>query len=192
MCEKNFQLLLSGESGKNGLNFLQLGTFTGDASVWMLENVLNGDNSKLTDVDTWAGSEEESHQKMNFENVYEVYLEKIAKYAKQVRVCRLTTTDFLLGCYGVDRPWPEEFDFIYIDADHTAVGTLLDAELSWPLLKQGGILAFDDYEWNHTSGETRLAPKIGIDLFLHRHRGNYQLLVANWQLWIRKTGSSSD
>ncbi len=26
------------------------------------------------------------------------------------------------------------FDFIYIDADHTTVGVLLDAELSWPLL----------------------------------------------------------
>ena len=185
-CEKNFESNLVKDSGKPSLNFLQLGVFTGDASVWMLENVLSHSSSKLTDVDTWKGSQEESHQKMDFENVYEVYFEKVSKYANKIKIIQSTTTDFLISCHLVDHHLRKEFDFIYIDADHTTVGTLLDAELSWSFLKQGGVLAFDDYQWKHPSNDPRLEPKAGIDLFLHRHSGNYELLVSNWQLWIRK------
>jgi predicted O-methyltransferase YrrM len=40
------------------------------------------------------------------------------------------------------------FDFIYIDGSHVAPDVLLDAAMSFALLKPGGILAFDDYDWS--------------------------------------------
>jgi predicted O-methyltransferase YrrM len=39
-----------------------------------------------------------------------------------------------------------KFDFIYIDGDHTAKGTISDAIRAFSLLKEGGIMIFDDYE----------------------------------------------
>jgi predicted O-methyltransferase YrrM len=141
---------------------------------------------ELTDIDTWKGSDEVAHESLDFDDVYDIYINKISEYRKQVHVQRCTSTDYLLAQYGPDRPLGEYFDFIYVDADHTTVGVLLDAELSWPLLKSGGILAFDDYTWNHESGDPRLAPQVGIDLFLHRHEGEYQLLAKNTQVWIKK------
>ena len=165
---------------KDGLAALQLGVYTGDASLWMLQNI---PNLKLTDVDTWQGSNEEAHKDMDFNDVYKTYIDKIKDY--KVTISRCTTTEHLLAQYGCDRPLGEYWDFIYIDADHTTVGVLMDAELSFPLLKSGGIMAFDDYTWEPNLPPD-LTPTLGIDLFLARHEGEYETLAVNEQVWIRK------
>jgi hypothetical protein len=46
-------------------------------------------------------------------------------------------------------------------------------------------MAFDDYTWgDHLPAY--LAPKLGINLFFHRHQGKFELLVMNTQVWIKK------
>jgi predicted O-methyltransferase YrrM len=172
-AKDNFEKFLSKQ---DGLVALQLGVYTGDASLWMLQNL---GSIELTDVDTWQGSDEEAHKAMDFDDVYKTYLDKIKDY--KVNVKRSTTTNYLVSQYGAG----EVFDFIYIDADHTAVSVLMDAELSWPLLKSGGIMAFDDYTWG-SELSPELAPTLGIDLFLERHVEEYDNLVINQQVWIQK------
>lgn len=179
-AKPNFEQFLIPLAGVDNLAFLQLGAYTGDASRWLDFHVLTGANSYLTDVDTWEGSDEEAHESIDFDEVFNVYLAKIEK-CKSVSHFRSTTFDFLIAPRNRDYT----FDFIYVDADHTTVGVLLDAELSWPLLKQGGIMAFDDYTWGqHLPPHKR--PKLGIDLFLERHLGEYEVLTANTQVWIKK------
>jgi predicted O-methyltransferase YrrM len=181
IAQHNFDVLLQEYAGEDGLRFLQLGAYTGDASVWMAENILTGRASILIDVDTWEGSDELAHEGMDFDDVYTVYKNKVK--GLPVTPIAMRTDDYLTRIRQVYR---EGFDFIYVDADHTTVGVLLDAELSWPLLKSGGIIAFDDYTWGHHTGDPRLEPKVGIDLFLHRHTGEYEVLAINDQVWLRK------
>ena len=179
-AKANFEKFLIPLAGQENLKFLQLGVYAGDASLWMLQNI---PNLKLTDVDTWKGSDEEEHKTMDFEDVYKTYKEKIKDY--KVDVLCATTTGHLLAQYGCDRPLGEYWDFIYIDADHTAVGVLMDAELSFPLLKSGGIMAFDDYAWGGDSSP-ELSPPLGIELFLSRHEKEYEMLELGAQVWIKK------
>lgn len=179
-AQHNFEQFLTPLAGTVNVRYLQLGVYTGDASVWLCENVLTAEWNFLYDVDTWKGSDEPAHESINFDEVYEVYRVKTENYS-QIRTFRQTTVEYLIDG-GADQP----FNFIYVDADHTTVGVILDAELSWPLLKSGGIMAFDDYTWGHESGDPRLAPMVGIDLFLHRHEGDYELLAKNTQVWIKK------
>ena len=40
----------------------------------------------------------------------------------------------------------ETFDWIYIDGRHDFMGVLYDFKASWPLLKKGGVMIFDDYK----------------------------------------------
>ncbi len=180
-AQGNFEQFLTPLAGKDDLKFLQLGVFTGDASVWIVENIFTGICCWLIDVDTWQGSDEPDHEPMDFTDVLKVYLLKVEKYKDVIETYRTTTTWHLSSV----RREPS-YDFIYIDADHTTVGVILDAELAWPQLKSGGIMAFDDYTWQHASGDPRLAPQVGIDLFLHRHQSDYELLAKNNQVWIRK------
>jgi predicted O-methyltransferase YrrM len=180
-AKTNFEQFLTPLAGQDGLTCLQLGAFTGDASVWLCENILTGAKAYLSDVDTWEGSDEEAHKAMDFKDVYNTYLNKIADYKNKVIIRRTITRSYLLR----ESNTSEIFDFIYIDADHTTVGVLLDAELSWPLLKVGGIMAFDDYTWG-AEMPVELSPTLGIDLFLARHAGKYETLAVNEQVWIRK------
>jgi len=178
-AQHNFEKHLLPLAGTVNVRYLQLGAYTGDASVWLCENVLTAEWNFLYDVDTWKGSDEPAHESINFDEVYEIYRVKTENY-KQIRTFRQTTFDYLLDG-GAD----QLFNFIYVDADHTTVGVILDAELSWPLLKSGGIMAFDDYEWG-SNLPLHLRPKPGIDLFLLRHDGEYELLDKNEQVWIKK------
>lgn len=180
-AQHNFEEFLLPEAGKTDLTYLQLGCFTGDASVWLLENVLTGSGSILMDVDTWRGAPNEPIQtQMDFDDVFYTYRAKTDYFHNRL-FKQITTFDYLFK-YN----YMKEYDFIYVDAHHTSASAFLDSELSWPLLKSDGILAIDDYEWQHPDGVDIHAPKIGIHMFLDRHAGEYDELVRNQQLWIRK------
>ena len=178
-AKDNFSQMLSHLKGLPDLRLLQLGVYTGDASVWLLDNILTHETSKLFDVDTWQGSDEDAHKSMDFEEIYKFYLSRVEPYGDRVENIRVKTMDFLR--YEA----LEEYDFIYIDADHTATGVLLDAELSWDILKRGGIMAFDDYQWLSGKGGNN-DPAPGINAFLNRHSKEFRVIHQGWQVWIVK------
>ena len=179
-AEFNFIDHLISYADKPNLRYLQLGAYTGDATCWLLDHILTDPSSTLTDVDTWRGSDEQEHEALNFDAVLDYYLSRVARYPNLTTI-RGTTVDYLRTAPA------EHFDFIYIDADHTTIGVVLDAELSWPALKRGGILAFDDLTWRETWEREDLHPAPAIEMFKHRHRGEFEVLAENTQLWIRKT-----
>ncbi len=53
--------------------------YTGDASVWLCNNILTDKSSILIDVDTWRGSDEIDHAEMDFSAVEIEYKKKIEK-----------------------------------------------------------------------------------------------------------------
>jgi len=182
-AEYNFNKFLAHFKNEPNLNFLQLGVYTGDASLWIIENIFCKENCLLTDVDTWLGSDEEIHRRMNFDEVFSIYKNKIQKYSSLVNTKRQDTVSFLRSNINIQ---PNSFyDFIYIDADHKAASVLVDGELSWRLLKSGGIMAFDDYNWGMNLHEFQ-RPKLGIDMFLNKHLKELDVLSVNQQVWVKK------
>jgi len=171
-AKPNFERFLLPLNGKDKLTFLQLGAYTGDASLWLLDNIKD---LMLIDVDTWEGSDEEVHKKINFSAVERAYDDKIKGRTVKHKG---TSVEYLVKSLF-------DYDFVYVDADHTAASVLLDAELAWRNLKPGGIMAFDDFEWGaHLAAY--LSPKLGVNLFLHRHQGQFELLEKGLQVWIKK------
>ena len=117
---------------------------------------------------------------MDFSDVERVYKEKINNLSVVSVVS--DTVEYLIRQRN---NFKEAYDFIYIDADHTAASVLLDAELSWPLLKSGGVLAFDDYTWGRHLPPSK-TPRPGILLFIDKHKEELDTLVINDQYWIKK------
>jgi len=175
----NFENQLVKYKNASNLKFLQIGVYTGDASVWLLENILTNSTSILFDVDTWQGSDEEIHKSFDWQDIEKAYDEKVAKY-KNVKKQKVQSKDFLIKCKEA------EFDFIYIDGDHEANSVYLDALLSFKALKVAGIMAFDDYEWTHDSKDPLLAPKNGIEKFIAEYQDRIIVKVKNYQVWIQK------
>lgn len=162
------------------LAFLQIGTYVGHASEWIAKNLLTNPKSYLDDVDTWDGSDEPAHDEMDFTEVEKAYDARVAKWAAkgQVRKHKGFSGDYFRTC-------DTQYDFIYIDGDHTAQGVLKDAVDADRHLKVGGIMAFDDYTWT-MGGSPLLDPKPAIDAFLEIYADRYNLLAMNTQVWVVK------
>jgi predicted O-methyltransferase YrrM len=77
------------------------------------------------------------------------------------------------------------YDFIYVDGSHVVSDVLEDAVLAFRLLKSGGIMIFDDYEWDWFNDEY-LVPKMAIDAFLRIYARKCELLHKGYQVILRK------
>jgi len=174
----DFENGLAELKGKKNLKFLQIGVFTGNASVWLLQNILTDPSSLLVDIDPWCGNlPHESNY--NWDDIQEAYKEQTTSYSKKLQSHKAFSGDWLKANREV------KYDFIYIDGDHLPESVTLDADLSWDLLKSDGILAFDDYEWDHPDG-TDKNPKPAIDVWLAKHENEIEIFRKGWQVWIRK------
>jgi predicted O-methyltransferase YrrM len=161
--------------GQEDFHVLQIGAYCGDASVWLLNNVVTGSRSWLVDVDTWQGSNEADHGVLDFSEVEEFYLDQIKRYNHVGRFKGTSDEYFALG--------PAPFDFIYVDGAHTAEQVLRDAVNADRYLKVGGMIAFDDYKWG---GGSRDVPAPAIDAFLRCYEQRYEVLEKDLQVWVRK------
>jgi len=162
------------------VNFLQLGAYTGDATKWLFENILTHPESTLTDVDTWEGSEETAHEEFDWKSVEQVYDEKTSEWLESGRLIKVknTTKEFF-------KTNNKQFDFVYVDADHHAIWALRDGLDGYSCLKNGGILAFDDYKWGaHLPKLEKPGP--GIDAFLVCYTNKVNVIEKNLQVWVRK------
>ena len=160
-----------------GLNILQIGAYTGDATKWLLENriVIN-----IDDVDTWEGSDENSHHSIDFSEVEKTWDARFGSLSN-VKKHKMTSDQFFFK----NPPGSKEYNFIYIDGDHTATQTALDGLNGFRLLSRGGVIAFDDYWWVDNNSEF-LRPKRGIDAFMSICEGEYRVLETGYQVWLQK------
>jgi len=152
--------------GENISRILEIGVFEGRSALFFAELF---PDAHLTLVDVFAGPHE-----LNFDFNLQDQAERIKKIKK--------TSHAALSLDLYD----ERFDFIYIDGDHGAGGVLIDAILSWRLLEPGGIILFDDYDWIRE--ELHHATRRGINTFLDLIAGSFEVLFADRQVLLRKTG----
>ena len=78
-----------------------------------------------------------------------------------------------------------QFDIIFIDASHEANDVILDAVLSWRLLKVEGILIFDDYKWKKIV-QKNYRPALAIDSFIEIYKPEIEVLNIGWQFILKK------
>lgn len=164
------------------LNVLEIGSFEGMSAAWLLDNILLHENSHITCVDPFTGSDE--HDEKTKANLYDRFHNNIVKNfpENKITVMKQFSNDALLELGKKN----EKFDIIYIDGDHHAKQVHEDALLSWPLLKDGGIMIFDDYMWDMNSGNPLDNPKPGIDEFLEIYKDKCTLLHKEYQVFITK------
>ena len=98
------------------LRVLQIGTYTGDATEWLLNNRTI---ERINDVDTWQGSVEVDHESIDFSEVEKYYDSRITD--DRVIKCKMTSDEFFI----VNEM---SYNFSYIDGDHTASQTAPSAD----------------------------------------------------------------
>lgn len=168
---------LSSYAGKK-INFLQIGAFTGDASIWLIENILTHESSTLTDVDPWGG--DPGLEGFTWWDAGVEYEKKLSPYFGKVIPKKMTSDDFF-------KENKKLYDIIYIDGDHVASAVLRDAVNAFDCLKENGLLIFDDYEFGYHQDAFRFCPKAAIDAFINIHWFDLEKIYEGRQLWLKKT-----
>lgn len=167
-CSDKFAKHLHEYVGKPNLKFLEIGSYAGSSAVGMLETILTDKSSTLTCVDICFNPFAEK-----------IFDRETARFGNQVIKQVAWSKEWL------ENNQDKEFDFIYIDGDHSAEAVKNDVKLSWNILKQGGILALDDYLYEHTRGK-EFNPKQVIDEFVKSVKDTSEILEISGQVWIRK------
>ncbi|NMO22185.1 class I SAM-dependent methyltransferase [Pyxidicoccus fallax] len=173
-CEADWKQVLAPLAGKPGVQALEIGSFEGRSAIWLLENVLTHPTSGLVCVDLF----DSDYVKLFDENI-----------AASGAAGRVTKRPGRSGAVLRTLPPEPTYDFIYVDGSHRAFDVLEDAVLSWPLLKPGGWMIFDDYGMASaqlTGRSSNSRPDIGIDAFLSAAFDRFELIKKDFQLTIRK------
>lgn len=181
----NWEKYLKPLEGK-AVKALEIGCFEGRATKWLLQNILTHDDAHITVCDTFEGAMEhhDGTANVDFSTVEQIFdfqvmipfrgkVQKIKDYSFNMLVA------FNSGYVN------EKYDFVYIDGSHVSRDVLSDAVLAWNLLKQGGIMIFDDYEWNAYPDPT-LNPKLAIDSFLAIFANDIEVLHKGYQVIIQR------
>jgi hypothetical protein len=146
--------------------YLEIGCFEGVSLAYMLERY---PGIKAHAIDSWEGGQE--HRGMDMEAVRQRFIRNInamceaysSVYMPTVRRAesRIALSEMQVG-------YDEYFDCAYIDGSHRAGDVLSDSVLTFPLMKVGGVMIWDDYTWCSIKDGTVLeCPKMGIDCFLN-------------------------
>ena len=162
------------------VQYLEIGVYEGRSAVWMLENILTDPTARLTGVDIFAGPYKDR------------YFANIERSGSSDKVRTITGPSQL-----VLRELPlDSFDIIYVDGSHAKSDVLEDAVLSWRLLKENGVLIFDDYRWagclaEGSSDRPTDFPKAAIDAFVQCFEEHLEVIHNSYQLIVRKRHRSS-
>lgn len=146
---------------------IEIGCLHGDCSVFCAEEIANGKDSVHCAIDI---------------NTNEYLQNNISPY---------DNIDFIQGkSIDILRDkmifLPSSADYVYVDGSHLAIDVLNDAVLAWYILKDNGVLIFDDYGWGAHTNDERQKPKLAIDAFLQAYQGHYEILEHGWQVYIKK------
>ena len=175
---RQFDEILSEFKGRPCM-FLEIGSFEGMSTIWMLENILTEERSQIFCIDAWAEWTGDAFVRF-ISNINKTGLKD------KVHIVKGDSSEEL-------RIFPKEyFDFIYVDGNHDEKAVIKDAINSFRILKKGGIMALDDYllgiRYPNTPGSKAMngLAKKAIDYFVNVFEDELEVIHKDYQLWIRK------
>lgn len=162
---------------------LEIGSWQGRSSCWIIQNLLLNSASEVHCIDTFGGSMENTNSDENAllfncfsHNIY------IANGQNKCVPYKGISHEVLKKMAS---EYANYFDFMYIDGSHKADDVFNDAVLAFQLLKKGGLMFFDDYEWEMYA-DPSLCPKQGIDKFMALYKDQLKVIKIAYQAYFQK------
>lgn len=173
------------------IHFLEIGSFEGKSTVWFLENILLNEKSTITCIDPWTTYSQnnnsfDSYNKVdsewNFTDNKNTFLHNIYLSGfKNKVIIEQGFSNEILPKFILDK---KKYDIIFIDGNHTSPFVITDGIMSWHLLKEGGLMIFDDYLWSDSN--STLSPKLAVDSFINCFRDYIEVIWSEYRLVIKK------
>ena len=129
------------KDAKDGAKFVEVGAWKGQSAAYMAVEIINsGKRIDFHVVDTFEGSEEhQDNEVIKSKSLYKEFIDNTLPVAKSIILWRQPSLQ-VASCFA-----NKSLDFVYIDASHSYENVKADIQAWMPKVKQGGILAGDDY-----------------------------------------------
>jgi predicted O-methyltransferase YrrM len=149
---------------------LELGSFEGLSTAYLLWRL---PDALITAVDTFAGEPSGPETEQRFDhNIALVDKNRVEKIVAP-------TYEALPRLLADGR----RFHFIYVDASHHVLDVIVDAALSWRMLRPGGVIVFDDYG---IGGDPQRRPTEAVDAFMRLVADLAEPVPCGWQAAFRR------
>jgi predicted O-methyltransferase YrrM len=181
----------------NPSRILEIGSYEGASACYLIEKLAISKHIEIHCVDTWEGGIE--HKEGGLAEADMPAIEKRFLHNIKVAVGKVNNPVQLVVHKGysaeeLSRLIAEGkqgyFDFIYVDGSHQAPDVLCDALLGFKLLKNNGVMAFDDYLWQEIlpyGTDPIRCPKPAIDAFTNIYCRKLRVISAPiYQLYVQK------
>ena len=157
----------------NPSKVLEIGSFEGESTCYLINELSKKNNCELYCIDTWEGAAEHQNREVNMTEV-ERRFDNNVKLALSISTNKIKfyklkgKSDYHLSKLITENKF-SYFDFIYVDGSHQAQDVLFDAVMAFKMLKVKGVIVFDDYIWFERKlpqgKDLNRCPKPAIDAF---------------------------
>ena len=161
---------------------LEIGSWQGGSATWLLDKIVAPRGGRLTCIDTFEGSSEHASWIGGIgDRIGDLFDANIAA-SGHAALCRklVGRSQEVLRTLHLER-----FDFIYIDGAHEARYVIEDAVLAFGLLKDGGYICFDDYDFQFAANPGQNTAR-AIDMFLDLYQAEISFVEKGRQVYCVK------
>ena len=166
---------------QTGARFLEIGAFVGRSAAYMGEQIRDsGKDIEFHTIDLWKCVPDPKTDPEHFALIekhgspMQAFVASMREHAPDVHVMahQLSSEDAAKVMGG-------EWDFVFIDADHSYDGCRRDIELWLPRVKPGGTIAGDDYSAEVFPGVVQAVwEAFGADVEIRT--------VNHWSHWVHR------
>jgi len=160
---------------------VEIGVYEGASTCFWSDFYLNHPDSRLISIDPFTGSEEHHAEPEKYPELANLELIARGNIAKSTNAAKIEVlkgfSQFIYPelClrHGAE-PW---IDVLYVDGAHDPTSVARDTVLYVPMVKQGGLVIFDDY--GHPD------VKRGVDNALNAFASAEKAIFTGWQLVVK-------
>ncbi len=164
------------------IRILEVGSWQGGSTLWLLDHVIGPRGGSITCVDPWEGSTERAFLEplgLTLEGLFDANVARTG-LAERVHKIRGRSQEVLPTLE------PGSFDFIYIDGAHAAQAVLQDAVYAHRLVAPGGFLLFNNPL--DPCVDPPQHPGQAIDFFCRTFAADYRELDRGAQVLLQRQG----
>jgi len=169
---KKWKIILKIFIDEPNIKMLELGTFEGRSSKFFIDNILTGSNSTLISVDFNPDITEYSKNNIT----------QLQNFYKNFKFIKADFIKFLAN----EILQENRYDIIYQDGGKMSLITLYQLICCFYILKSGGILIIDDYEWGDGKTNEDGKPKLAVDIFVNLVKNDITILDIGYQFALMK------
>jgi len=154
---------------------LGIGSYEGRSAVFFLTFF---NLNSIYCVDTWQGSIEQSGTK-NFSHVETNFDYNLSFFKNKLKKIKKNSDSFFLSNESV-------FDMIFIDGYHEYNQVLRDLNNAKSVLKKGGFLLLDDYDYRGKERPLKQNVASAVNHFILENKNHYEVMYIYQQVLLKK------